>query len=375
MGGVSCPARCGWPAATCRSPLQDAVRRSIVERPASPAYFRDAMRHLTIACTFAIVGFLCHGSVQGSQPRSMAQDPALDNLKHPSGTVTLAEGTLGNVRKHGTGPRAMLLVPGLGFGDSIWTEFMERHAADYTMFAITLPGFGGTNPLPMPASNAAFADLAWTRSTLAAIDALIERERLARVTVVAHWSHATQIALRLALERPDRIEAVILIGGVLRSYFDAIPNMASWTLDERVRNTEMLGQRWFKTVTRKTWDDNNFMPWDYAVNPRRGLSLWREAQSPTLPVWIRYLLEFYAMDLSSRLKDLRVRTLVVQPGFDDPGMYVEPNLNYMRNLCQDSWRGVAASDTIQFVTIPGSRLFVMYDKPEELDREIARFLR
>jgi pimeloyl-ACP methyl ester carboxylesterase len=76
------------------------------------------------------------------------------------------------------------------------------------------------------------------------------------------------------------------------------------------------------------------------------------------------------------LKDLRVPTLVVQPGFDDSAFYVEPGWNYMRNLCLDSWRGAAdASDRLEFVTVPRSRLFIMYDQPEELDRTVDRFLR
>jgi hypothetical protein len=45
----------------------------------------------------------------------------------------------------------------------------------------------------------------------------------------------------------------------------------------------------------------------------------------------------------------------------------------MRNLCIDSWRG-AIGDRLEFVTISGSRLFVMHDKPAELDETIGRFL-
>lgn len=48
----------------------------------------------------------------------------------------------------------------------------------------------------------------------------------------------------------------------------------------------------------------------------------------------------------------------------------------MKNLCVDSWRGVekTGTGTLEFATVAGSRLFVMYDKPEELDRVIRSFL-
>ena len=309
------------------------------------------------------------------QTRSMAQDSTLDNLRHPPGTPTAAVGTLGRVRRLGEGRRVMLLIPGLGFGDGVWTEFMERHRTEYTMYAITLPGFGGTRPLPMPPVGSSYADTPWTRSAIQAIESLLVGERIERVTIVAHWALASQLALRLALDHPDRVEAVVLVGGVLKSYYDGTPAMLTWTPEQRARYSDAMAQRWFRTVTRLTWDDNNYMAYDYAVNPRRGLFLWREAQAPTLPVWIRYLLEFYSLDPSPELSNLRVPTLVVQPGFDDAGFYVEDGRNYMRSLCIASWRGAAElSSRLEFVTIPGARLFIMHDQPEALDRVVARFL-
>lgn len=307
----------------------------------------------------------------------MARDPAINNLQHSPGVETAKPDTLGRVRKVGTGPRRMLLIPGLGFGDGIWSEFMEPLKSEYTMYAITLPGFGETPPLAMPASDSRFADGAWTRSSIRAIEALLDTEGIQRVTIVAHWALSTQIALQLALDHPERVEAVVLVGGVFKSYYDNTPAMMDWTLEQRASFVERIGQEWFKTVTRQTWDDNNYMSYDYAVNPRRALWLWRQAQAPSLAVWVRYLLEFYGFDQGARLRTLRVPTLVVQPGFDDPAYYVEEGRNYMRSLCIESWRGLASSapaGTLEFVTIPQSRLFVMFDQPDQLQRAVRSFL-
>jgi len=310
-----------------------------------------------------------------AQVRSMAQDSTLNNLEHAAGTATVPFGTLGRVRKVGEGRRVLLLIPGFGFSDNVWAEFMERHRAHYTMYAITLPGFGGTAPLPMPSPAPSYAEAPWARSAIAAVVDLLDRERVERVTLVAHWALATQIALELALDRPDRVESVILIGGVLKAYYASSPESMHWTAEQRGRVADAMATRWFRTVTRQTWDDNNFMPYDYATHPLRGLFLWREAQSPALPVWVRYLLEFNAVDLTPRLPSLRVPVLVLQPGFDDPGFFVDAGRNYMRDLTVDSWTGAAAlSNRLSFVRIPNSRLFIMYDNPDALDREIARFL-
>lgn len=324
--------------------------------------------------TIAILLFVPFGAL--GQTPSMKQDPALNNLRFPEGTKTVPFGTLGEVTKIGTGPKKALLIPGVGFGAEIWNEFAERHKSGFTMYAVTLPGFGDTPPLAMPPDGTKYEETSWTRSAVAAIEKLIERERLENVTVFAHWALSTQIALRLAIDRPDRIDSVILIGGPLKVNFENSPtDMLKWTAAERSKFIEGLGARWFKTITRDTWDDNNFMTYDYAVNPRRALFLWRAAQKPMIQVWIRYLLEFYSIDPLPELKDLKVPTLVVQPAFDDPGYYVEMNRNYMRNFCIDSWRDAKeVNGKLEFVSISGSRLFVMFDKPDDLDKAINGFL-
>jgi pimeloyl-ACP methyl ester carboxylesterase len=305
----------------------------------------------------------------------MAQDPSLDNLHHAPGTATTALGTLGRVRKAGAGPRTLVLIPGLGFGDGIWAEFMERQQKAYTMYAVTLPGFGDTAPWPVPSDGASFSERPWMTAAVRGIERLLDEEHIGRVTLVAHWAFATQVALRLALDHPDRVESVVLVGGVLKSYFDSTPAMMTWTAEQRTKFADGMGQKWFATVTRTTWDDNNFMPYDYAVHPLRGLFLWRQAQAPPLPVWIRYLLEFYSLDLSSELPRLRVPTLVMQPGFDDGGFYVDQGRDYMRNFCVDSWRGATETNAkIEVVTVPKSRLFVMFDRSEEFDGLVERFL-
>lgn len=315
---------------------------------------------------------LCRDS--DAQTRSMAQDSTIDNLRHPAGTQTSPWETLGAVTTLGRGPGVMILIPGIGFGASVWDEFAQHYERDYTVHAVTLPGFGGTKPLPMP-ENASFDDTPWTRSSLRAIEQLMERERGKKVTIVAQWGLATQIALRLALDDPDRVARVVLVSGVLKAYYEQTPTMLSWSPAQRLQFVNGMSQKWFRTVTRRTWDDNNYMPYDYAVNPLRGIFLWREAQAPTLPVWIRYLLEWYAVDPAPELAQLTVPVLVVQPGLDDPSFYVDSGRPYMRNLLIDSWRGTEkVNSLLEFATIPGARLFVQYDKPEALYDVIERFL-
>lgn len=310
-----------------------------------------------------------------AQPRSMRQDSTLNNLEHPPGTTVVAPGTLGRIRKVGSGPRPMILIAGMGFGDDTWDEFMEPYQGTFTMYAVTLPGFGGTAPLPMPSGTTRYASTPWIRSSVTALQAMMEREALQRVTVVAHWAIATQIALRLALEVPERVERIMLVSGAPREYFVQTAAMVNRTLDQRKQQADAMAQRWFRTVTRQTWDDNNFMPYDYAINPRRGLALWRQAAGSSVAVWVQYLLEYYASDATLELSQLRVPVLAVIPGFDDAQFYVEePENNYMKSLVIDAWRGVGEkAPRMRFTTIPNSRLFPQYDQPAALHQAAREF--
>lgn len=62
---------------------------------------------------------------------------------------------------------------------------------------------------------------------------------------------------------------------------------------------------------------------------------------------------------------------MVRPGFDDADMFVDTDRPYMTDLCHGSWQGVEGNaPAIRFVTVPHSRLFIMYDRPDELNRVV-----
>jgi pimeloyl-ACP methyl ester carboxylesterase len=307
--------------------------------------------------------------------RIMIQDPALNNLVDPPGSETAAPGTLGGVLREGTGERTMILVPGLGFGGGVFTEFMAAHAADYRMLAVTLPGFGGTAAPASPPETTSFGEQTWTTAALGALERLMDAEGLEDAVVVGHWIGGTQIALRLAMARPHRVAAVVLLAGSARMT-TTDPERAAWisTPERRLVSVDKyMAPLWFKTVTRETWDDNNFLPSDYAVDPVRGLRLWREAASPKLHVWVRYLCEYNAQDICAQLGGLTVPTLLLEPGLE--GAAHDPENDYMRSFCHDSWDGCLGGDApFTRRVIPNSRACLWFDRPAEVGGAIAEFL-
>jgi pimeloyl-ACP methyl ester carboxylesterase len=307
--------------------------------------------------------------------RIMEQDSTLNNLVDPPGYQTARPGTLGAVVHRGNGTQAMILIPGLGFGGEVFREFMEAFDEKYRMYVVTLPGFGGTPAPPCPGEGTSFGEQTWTNGALGAIEKLIKDEGLQNPIIVGHWLTGTQLALRLAMKHPDHVKAVVILSGSTRMIVSDQRYAPYYsTPEKRVAAVDaFLAPRWFKTVTRETWDDNNFLPGDYAVNDVQGLRLWRTAASPRLHVWVRYLCEFNAQDISPEMSKVTVPTLILKPGLD--GVARDPDRSYMDNYCNKSWDGsVENNPKITVKTIPNSRVCLWFDQPEEVNKAVVGFL-
>lgn len=158
---------------------------------------------------------LLAASAKGQQTiqRILKQDSTLNNLVDPPGYQTATLGTLGKVEKVGSGLQAMILIPGLGFSGDIFKGYMSAHEKDFTMYAVTFPGFGGTPAPPCPPESTSMGQQTWTNGAVNAIEKLIENEKIERPIILGHWIGGTQAALRLALRHPDKIKGVIIPSG------------------------------------------------------------------------------------------------------------------------------------------------------------------
>ncbi len=307
----------------------------------------------------------------------MEQDPTRNNLVHPEGHPTAPAGTLGEVLWRGEGPVDLVLIAGAGFGGDVFEEFMQRHSADYRMAAVTLPGFGGSLAPPMPPAKTSYGELSWTRSVRDAVAELIVREELDRPVVVGHWLAATTVAIELALERPDLVRGAVVVSGVPKFVPMEGSGMAEpETVAQRVAMVDhYLAPEWFKTVTRATWDDGNFLPRDYAIHPLRAQQLWIEAARASLPVWIRYLCEAWAQDSTAELGELQVPLLVLQPELDSLYHQGPQTGAYLDAFLHRAWEGVDSRfENVTVATIHDSRVFIMDDQPELLSEAVVRFV-
>ena len=332
-------------------------------------------RGMSLGTTVGAVALLVPGvTAQTTSARIMEQDPSANNLIDPPDYRPGALGELGRVDRAGAGARQLILIPGLGFGGDVLRAVAAAFEGEYTTHSVTLPGFGGTPAPPSPPAGTSFGEQTWTDGALRALVRLVDEAGTGEVVVVGHWLTGTQLAIRLARARPERVRAVVLLAGAARFVLTDPDARAPATLAERVAGVdEFMAPRWFKTVTRETWDDNNFLPSDYASDPVVGLRLWRQAARPPLHVWVRYLNEFYAQDTLLDLPHVRAPILLLQPGLE--GAYRTPGNDYLEAYTRSSWGD--APERLGAITVsrvPGARLVMWADQPDLVARAMRDFL-
>jgi pimeloyl-ACP methyl ester carboxylesterase len=298
---------------------------------------------------------------------SVQQDSTLDNLHHAARYVTARSGELGGVVRRGTGARDVILIPGWGFGAEVFDSFMRANATRYRMVAVTLPGFGGTAAPPMPPDGTSYADQSWTRPAAEAIARLIVTERLSRPVVVGHFVVGTQLALRLALDHPDLVSGAVIVGGEPVRFTPSRRDTTGRTpadMAERIRGVDLyLAPRWFKTVTKQTWDANNYAAVQYSRDAATAKALWRQSAAVPVPVMVRYLCEYLATDIEQEYASLRVPVTALLPDFTQE-ILRDPQQSYARSFFVDAWSAAPRlTDRITTRVVSGAHIFVMLDKP------------
>lgn len=310
-------------------------------------------------------------------PQAAAQDPSLDNLVHDAGYATAEPRTLGAVVERGEGPLDMVLVSGFGVGASAFEGFLQRNSARYRMLALTLPGFEGSAAPPMPAPGTSYGAQSWTNDAVEAVARLIRERGLERPILVGHYVNGTQVAARVALEHPELARALVLLAGTPR--YEPVESTPYWprgmTLAQKVVAVDgSYAPRWFKTVTRQTWVAGNFVAGDYSLDAARGKRFADLANSPPLPVLIRWLCEYHASDLGPELARLTQPLLLIQPAFTAE-IRADEKRAYLPAFFDEPWKGVLdGRPHTRRLDLEGAGILLMDDEPAEVDRAIAEFV-
>lgn len=351
----------------------------------------------------AIAALALPGTLFGQSAPAGEDRP--DNLRQPPGLETVPPGTLGHVEKRGRGDVQLLLIPGAGFGWSVWKEFMERNADRYTMWAVTPPGYEGTKPPAMP-DDLDMTNRVWTDGLMAGLVGALKREGMERPIVVGHHILGDYYAMRFALEHPDLVSGLVVVGGMptrpeFRPTEDGGRRPA--TAEEKAETVHETLIPQMRHQTREEFRENQLPPRALSRDPDYARELYRRQLDNPVSTQLRYFMEWATSDLAPRLDELTVPVLVIQPRpWADLDDYIENNREQLRRAFGDEvedyrsallerfgswenlqdvtsgvarWRSLASPpERLEIRAVDGSAQFVMHDAPEEFDRLLADWI-
>jgi pimeloyl-ACP methyl ester carboxylesterase len=282
------------------------------------------------------------------------QDPSRDNLVHPEGYRPAPRNTLGNIVRHGEGPVPLVLVAGLGFGGRVFDPILDGLLDEYTVYVVTLAGYGGTSAPPMPPPGTSFGDRSWLAGAQRGLGDLIGREGLDRPVLAAFYSDAANVVTHFAREHPDQVGGLLLISASARF---PLPDGGT----SRAARLDSFAERWFRTVTEIMWPSGMFPPEFYASSPEVAEVAWWQVLEPSLPTSIRYIVETWADDLVPVVAGLEVPVMVLSPEFAFlDGQEREPVLVRFHA----GWEAaIERGGTLGHRVVPGTRFLIWEDAP------------
>ncbi|HBS29704.1 MAG TPA: hypothetical protein DEB06_09710 [Phycisphaerales bacterium] len=264
----------------------------------------------------------------------------------------------------GSGPIPMILIPSVGCDWTVWRGFMERNAARYSMAAVTLPGFGGSEPPPWHEEDD-LGDLPYMRNAAKALLALIDESGMHRPVLVGHGMGG-MLAAWAAAKNPDKVRAAISIDGA-PIYITTIDELDNDRGLRREHVTKGLTQG-LKDDSPQDWEDRlQMMAQDGVTDPVRVEQVRRMYMTTLRGTLIQSTMEYMMADLRVPLMTMQVPTLFVG--------VLPPDPQYRPLAVRQRWSDVLGrpANTI-FVLLENTRHFVMDDQPEQLDALVQKFI-
>ncbi|HKQ79638.1 MAG TPA: DUF2911 domain-containing protein [Blastocatellia bacterium] len=303
--------------------------------------------------------------------------------KAPGGSTPL--GNLGAVEKRGRGPIPLILIADLRTDWSLYRNFMDRNAERYTMYAVTLPGFGGTPAPPRP-ETLDLKSTPWWDGAEKGVISLIEKNSLNKPVVIG-IAASSFLATRLAVNHPDKIRAAVVIDGNVYAAFRSLANPDyPATLEERadvlMKQPGAIGMisEFLPTLTPsresaeariKALAPAQLTQFSAGVREiERARTLAIDAAVSSDPRAYRYNVELFASDLTGALKNLKVPLLAIPAIHDDnspgqggpsPSQWHEAKMKY-------------PAIPLTVAPFENTRAYIVEDAPQELDRAIESFL-
>lgn len=269
-----------------------------------------------------------------------------------------------HVETRGAGPTTLVLIPGWTCDWTVWDDFMSRNAANYTMHALTLPGFGGTAAPPL---NPEDKGVPWIDNAANAVAAFLADRNLNNVILVGH-SMGAHLAFRVAIEHPDRVAKVIGVDG-----FPAFPiggPQSQLSADQRASLVDSMLAPRMRELTDEQWaGQQKTMLNSMVTDPARAEQLTAVCAKTDKQTAIEYYLQLLKADVTPRIADLKAPTLAIAA--IDPSMNVTGQADNIRQIWRNQFEPAPDAHVVFF---EATRHFVMDDQPAALDKAVADFI-
>jgi pimeloyl-ACP methyl ester carboxylesterase len=311
-----------------------------------------------------------------SQTVTKVEDQNINNLVHTMGYKTSELGAMPQYVKVGKGRQTIILIPGWGFDVTVFEDFMEANKNNYTMYAITIPGYGNTMAPPMPDTSISYGEQTWNKGVLEGIEKLIKNEKIIKPVIAGHATQGTQLALRMAIDYPEQLSGVIILGGHAKFISIIQGKPTEYPLKSMIASTDMYtAPIWFKGITKKDFDDGNYLPGIYSLDSIKGADLWKQSAKPPLPVLVHYICEFFASDIKTEIDKIKCPVLILRATFNNEVLDAPIN-NYVKPQFIDSWNNVSEINyLIEVQDIKDAGLFIWKDNPKETYKAINNILK
>lgn len=279
----------------------------------------------------------------------------------PAPRASLRAGTL-HVDVYGTPNRqALIFIPGLACGPWEWAGEIRRFSSEYTIYAVTLPGFDGQPAAGGDLFGRVSADI-WN---------LLQTQHIEKPIVIGHSLGGT-LGFMLAEQHPDRLRALIAVDGM-----PIFPGMEAAVPAQRAAFAQRTASMMSALVTpaqfeaaEKTYSLPFLMTSSADINDVAPLTARSDAGAAA--AWIQADM---TLDLRGQLPSAAVPVLEIAP-FDpqiDPRGSKNTATAQSKEAYYSSLLGGLPAVTVQ--VIQPSRHFVMYDQPEALHESLARFVK
>lgn len=274
----------------------------------------------------------------------------------PPPVATFDVGSL-HVQQYGSGPKSLIFIPGLTCGPWVWAGDIVHFTPQYTVYALTLPGFDGQKSIAAPLFPTVSADF-WK---------LLAQKGIVKPVIIGHSLGGT-LGWLLATQHPELLGGVIAVEGL-----PVFPGVATLTPTQREAAANRAAVAMssatpaqFETVLKQSALPGEITsPADVAaVAPLAGKS-----DPVASGEWLK---EDLNLDLRPDLAKATIPILLISP-YD-----VSVDGQYGAKSPADKAGFYAllikSAPNAKVVSIPNSRHFVMYDQPQALTDAIAQFV-